>query len=274
MLTETEQDKIAQAMQKPALLSSDASDLAWSVLLAGRYVNKAAIIKGDEYTFKANPSATHALKHLDNYAVLWLDNGDMLVITPTATGCCSDSRFSEFYMAQASAVGDSNNCIVDAYMTGSDTYGFEEYTQYEAALYVRLETGHVGVSLISAMNAYELEHDVHAFEARLIEGENHSYPEPARVLALMALARENRLTQHTIGSGGLAQIVAKADDPEGSDMLRAALWESGIKDVLEEDLNKWFPAGYKAVVIMDRNNDRDAYTMRIEKDGPSDDDSQ
>lgn len=274
MLTDTEQDKIAQAMQKPALLSSDASDLAWSVLLAGRYVNKAAIIKGDEYTFKANPSANHALKHLDNYAALWLDNGDMLVITPTVTSCCSYSRFSEFYMAQASAVGDSTNRIVDAYMTGSDTYGFEEYTQHEYTLYVRLETGHVGVSLVSAMNAYELEHDAHAFEARLIEGENHSYPEPARALALLGLAREHRLTRPAIGNGGLAQIVAKADDPEGSDMLRVALWESGIKDVLEEDLSKWFPADYKAIVIMDRNNDRDAYTVRIEKDGPSDDDSQ
>ena len=242
MLTDTEQDKIAQAMQKPALLSSDASDLAWSALLAGRYVNKAAIIKSDEYTFKANPSANHALKHLDNYAVLWLDNGDMLVITPTVTSCCSDSRFSEFYMAQASAVGDSTNRIVDAYMTGSDTY--------------------------------ELEHDAHTFEARLIEGENHSNPEPARVLALLALARENRLTRPAIGNGGLAQIVAKDNDPDGSDMLRVALWESGIKDVLEEDLSKWFPAGYKAVVTMDRNNDRDAYDVRIEKDGPGDDDSQ
>lgn len=274
MLTETEQDKIAQAMQKPALLSSDASDLAWSVLLAGRYVNKAAIIKGDEYTFKAHPSANHALKHLDNYAALWLDNGDMLVITPTVTGCCSDSRFSEFYMAQASAVGDSNNRIVDAYMTGSDTYGFEEYTQYEYTLYVRLETGHVGVSLVSAMNAYELEHDAHAFEARLIEGENHSNPDLARAEALLELAKEHRLFESAIGSDGYATVTDKANDPIWGGMLRKALRESGITDLLEADLNKWLPKPYRAVASIAQGPDKDIYTVRIEKDGPSDDDSQ
>lgn len=263
MLTDTEQDKIAQAMQKPALLSSDASALAWSVLLAGRYVNKAALIKGDEYTFKANPNVEHALKHHDNYAVLWLDNGDMLVITPTVTSCCSDSRFSEFFMAQVSAVGDSNNRIVDAYMTGGDTYGFEEFTQYESALYVHLETGRVGVSLVSAMNAYELEHDVHAFEARLIEGENHSNPEPARALALLELAKEHRLLRPAIGDAGYASVIDGASHPESGHVLREALRESGITSLIEEDLNKWLPKGYRAVASITQEANEDIYIVEV-----------
>lgn len=274
MLTDTEQDKIAQAMQKPALLSSDAPALAWSALLAGRYVNKAAIIKGDEYVFEANPSANHTLKHLDNYAVLWLDSGDMLLVTPTVTGCCFNSRFSEFFMAQASAVGDSNNRIVDAYMTGGDTYGFEEYTQYEFALYARLETGRVGVSLVSAMNAYELEHNVHAFEARLIKAETPVKPELVRAEALLELAKEYRLFESAIGGDGHATVADDGKDPIWGGMLREALRESGITGLLEADLNKWLPKPYRAVASIVQGPVKDIYTVRVEKDGPSDDDSQ
>lgn len=274
MITDTEQDKIAQAMQKPALLSSDASALAWSVLLAGRYVNKAAIIKGDEYTFKANPSANHALKHLDNYAVLWLDNGDILLVTPTVTGCCFNSRFSEFFMAQASAVGDSNNRIVDAYMTGGDTYGFEEYTQYEFALYARLETGHVGVSLVSAMNACELEHNAHAFEARLIKGESPAKTEPARALALLELAKEHRLLEVATVGDGFLHVTNDYNDLTWGGMLRKALRESGITDLLEADLNKWLPKPYRAMATVTQGATEDIYAVSIEKDLASDDDSQ
>ena len=274
MLTDTELNKIAQAMQKPVLLTSDTPDLAWGVLLAGRYVNKAAIIKGDEYAFKANPSANHALKHLDNYAVLWLDNGDMLLVTPTVTSCCFNSRFSEFFIAQAASVGDSNNRIVDAYKTGSETYGAESFTQYEFGLYVHLENSRGGVPLLTTMHAYELEHNAHAFEARLIKGENPAKPELVRAEALLELAKDNKLFESAIGVDEYAIVADDAKDPIWGGMLRKALRESGITDLLEADLNKWLPKPYRAVASIVQGPVKDIYIVGIEESGPSDDDSQ
>lgn len=274
MLTNTELNKIAQAMQKPVLLASNTPDLAWSVLLAGRYVKKAAIIKGDEYAFKANPSANHALKHLDNYAVLWLDNGDMLLVTPTVTGCCFNSRFSEFFIAQAASVGDSNNRIVNAYITKGETYGAESYNQYEFGLCVDLENSRSGVTVITAMHAYELEHNIHAFEARLIKGESPAKTEPARALALLELAKEHRLLEVATVGDGFLHVTNDYNDLTWGGMLRKALRESGITDLLEADLNKWLPKPYRAVATVTQGATEDIYAVSIEKDLASDDDSQ